>query len=163
MTIHMRPGESDEWFTPPFIFEALCLEFDLDPCGPEYGGFVPARRTLTKSHDGLECDWHDWEMVYMNPPFGGRNGQVPWLKRFIEHGNGVALVNALTSSGWFHDWAVKAQTMVFPRGKTKFIRPDGSVGKSPGNGIVLLGMGERANLALRDCDLGLFVDNGAGL
>jgi hypothetical protein len=98
-------------------------------------------------------------MVWMNPPFGGRNGQVPWLKKFVIHGNGIALVSALTSSGWFHDWATKVETLVFPRGKTKFIRPDGSVGKSPGYGIVLLGMGDRANKALRQCKLGWFVDN----
>ena len=33
--------------------------------------------------------------------------------------------------------AVKAQTMCFPRGKTKFIRPDGSIGRAPGHGVVL--------------------------
>ena len=66
----------------------------------------------------------------MNPPFGGRNGHVPWLRRFVEHGDGIAIVRAYTSSAWFQKWAVKAQTMCFPRGKTKFIRPDGSIGRS---------------------------------
>ncbi|MFC5358019.1 hypothetical protein [Azospirillum himalayense] len=97
----------------------------------------------------------------MNPPFGGRNGHVPWLKKFLEHGNGIALVAARTSAGWFHEWAVKADTMLFPRGKTKFIRPDGSVGSSPGTGIVLLGAGDVANNALRRCGLGLCVMVGA--
>jgi hypothetical protein len=27
-------GESDEWYTPPEIFDALGLTFDLDPCSP---------------------------------------------------------------------------------------------------------------------------------
>jgi hypothetical protein len=47
--------------------------------------------------------------------------------------------------------------MLFPRGKTKFIRPDGTRGESPGTGIVLLGMGEVANAALARCGLGFFV------
>jgi hypothetical protein len=47
--------------------------------------------------------------------------------------------------------------MLFPKGKTKFIRPDGSIGRAPGHGIVLLGMGETANAALRRSELGLFV------
>ena len=150
-------GASDEWYTPPFIFEALKLVFDLDPCSPGQDHWVPARKIYTKVDDGLAQPWYG--LVFMNPPYGGRNGHVPWLKRFLEHGNGVAIVRAYTSSKWFHDYAVKAECMVFPRGKTQFIRPDGSIGKAPGHGIVLLGMGHRANLALYNCGLGLFVDN----
>ena len=95
--------------------------------------------------------------VFMNPPFGRRNGHVPWLRKFLAHGDGVAIVRAYTSSAWFHQWAVKAQTMCFPRGKTKFIRPDGSIGRAPGHGVVLLGMGAVPNKALAQCGLGFFV------
>jgi hypothetical protein len=48
--------------------------------------------------------------------------------------------------------------MLFPKAKTKFIRPDGSIGRSPGHGIVLLGIGEVANGALRKSGLGFVVD-----
>ena len=27
-------GATDEWYTPPHIFEALTAVFDLDPCSP---------------------------------------------------------------------------------------------------------------------------------
>lgn len=27
-------GQSDDWYTPPEIFTALALTFDLDPCPP---------------------------------------------------------------------------------------------------------------------------------
>ena len=37
-------GATCEWFTPPEIFEALGLEFDLDPCSPGPGHWVPARK-----------------------------------------------------------------------------------------------------------------------
>jgi hypothetical protein len=47
--------------------------------------------------------------------------------------------------------------MLFPRGKTKFIRPDGSIGQSPGHGVVLLGMGNVAGGALHECGLGFCV------
>jgi hypothetical protein len=30
-------GSSVEWYTPPEIFEALGLTFDLDPCAPPGG------------------------------------------------------------------------------------------------------------------------------
>jgi hypothetical protein len=64
---------------------------------------------------------------------------------------------AYTSSAWFHRYAVQAETMLFPKGKTKFIRPDGSVGRAPGHGVVLLGVGEVANDALRNSGLGFVV------
>lgn len=149
------PNPTDDWWTPPAIFAALQLTFDLDPCSPGADHWVPARHIYVKAQDGLTQPWSG--LVWMNPPFGGRNGHVPWLKRFMQHQNGIALVRAYTSAAWFHDWAVKADTMVFPRGKTKFVRPDGSIGTAPNHGIVLLGCGHVANLALRSSGLGLFV------
>jgi hypothetical protein len=146
-------GASDEWYTPPEIFTALGLKFDLDPCSPGRDHWVPARRVYTQADDGLHRKWRG--LVFMNPPFGGRNGHVPWLQRFLDHGNGVAIVRAYTSAAWFHEYATKAEIMLFPKGKTKFVRPDGSIGRAPGHGIVLLGMGDVANNALQRCGLGL--------
>ena len=148
-------GATDDWYTPRDIFDALGLIFDLDPCSPGPAHWVPAREIYTKEDDGLVQPWSG--TVFMNPPFGRRNGHVPWLRKFLAHGDGVAIVRAYTSSAWFHQWAVKAQTMCFPRGKTKFIRPDGSIGRAPGHGVVLLGMGAVANKALAQCRLGFFV------
>ena len=108
----------------------------------------PACHVYTKADDGLVQPWQG--CVFMNPPFGGRHGHLPWLQKFLEHGDGVAIVRAYTSAGWFHDLALRAESMLFPRGKTKFLRPDGSVGRDPGHGVVLLGMGERSNRALAD-------------
>lgn len=146
-------GASDDWYTPPAIFEALGETFDLDPCSPGAGHWVPADHVFTIDDDGLSQPWSGF--VFMNPPFGGRNGHVPWLEKFLAHGNGIAIVRAYTSSAWFHEHAVKTHCMLFPRGKTKFIRPDGSIGKAPGHGVVLLGMGERACQAMERSRLGL--------
>jgi hypothetical protein len=167
-------GKSDEWYTPPYYFEALGLTFDLDPCSPGAHHWVPARRVYTRADDGLSLPWHG--MVFVNPPFGGRAGHVPWLRKFFEHGNGIALVRAYTSADWFHDYvAPRAETLLFPRGKTKFVRGEamtsvdrkgnvtrhlaGTIGTSPGHGVVLIGMGARANAALRRCGIGLFIRN----
>lgn len=148
-------GLSDDWYTPPEIFAALGVTFDLDPCSPGPEHWVPAKRVFTKVDDGLAQPWQGF--VFMNPPFGARNSHVPWLRKFIAHGDGIAIVRAYTSSAWFHQWVTKADAILFPRGKTKFIRPDGSIGKAPGHGVVLLGMGERAVEAMRQSGLGLFV------
>ena len=151
-------GMSDDWHTPPEIFAALGLRFDLDPCAPTNRThyFVPANKVYTKHDDGLIQPWHG--LTFLNPPFGGRRGHVPWLKKFFAHANGVAIARAYTSSDWFHDYVVPhAETLLFPRGKTKFIRPDGSIGTAPGHGVVLIGMGEVANTALDRSRLGWFV------
>jgi hypothetical protein len=149
-------GASNDWYTPPDIFAALGLKFDLDPCSPGRGHWVPARRIFTQAHDGLRQPWRG--LVFMNPPFGARNGHVPWLKKFLDHANGIAIVRAYTSSAWFHEYATQAETMLFPKGKTKFVRRDGSIGRAPGHGVVLLGMGDVANAALHRSGLGLCLD-----
>jgi hypothetical protein len=100
-------------------------------------------------------------LVFMNPPFGGRNGHVPWLRKFFAHGNGVAIVRAYTSSAWWHAEMHKAELILFPKGKTKFIRPDGSIGKCPGHGIVLVGAGAAACEALLKSKLGMIWDRRA--
>ena len=163
-------GGADEWYTPPAIFDALGLTFDLDPCSPGAHHWVPARQVYTKADDGLSRPWHG--LVFMNPPFGGRHGHVPWLRRFMDHGNGIAVVRAYTSSDWFHDVVVaRAETMLFPRGKTQFLpsaeveadlrRRAAEKGKewrnAPGSGVVLIGMGNVANEALRGSLLGFFI------
>ena len=154
-------GATYEWFTPPEIFAGLDCRFELDPCQPAHGRAflsVPCDHFFTPYDDGLSMDW-DGAFVWVNPPFGGRNGVVPWLERFFQNGNGIALVPARTSAGWFHDFAPLADAMLFPRGKTKFVRNDGTVGKSPGTGIVLLAAGDRAASVLARSPLGLCVTN----
>jgi len=50
----MSVGKMSEWRTPKFVFDALRLTFDLDPCWPASGPcFVPARHHYTEADDGL--------------------------------------------------------------------------------------------------------------
>jgi hypothetical protein len=161
MPKHLGPGKNDEWRTPKSIFDALGLTFDLDPCWPLNGPcFVPARHHYTIRDNGLIQPWSG--LVWLNPPFGKRRGHLPWLELFFANGNGIALVNALTSSDWFHNVLVPKVAaadgvLCFPKGKTKFLRPDGSVGKEPANGIVLVAIGEVACKALLRSGLGACV------
>src|SRR5215831_4067470 len=157
-------GKSSDWFTPKPIFDALGLVFDLDPAHPGRDNphcVVPTRRIFTARDDGLRQPWHG--LIWLNPPFGGRRGQVPWLRKFLEHCNGIALCAARTSADWFHELVIpNAELLLFPNGKTKFHRPDGSIGKEPGTGIVLIGAGSVACTALRRSGLGacMTIDRG---
>jgi hypothetical protein len=152
-------GESSEWFTPRSIFDALGLMFDLDPAHPGLGHphcCVPAKKIYTQADDGLVQPW--FGLVFCNPPYGARHGHVPWLKRLITHGNGVGVFSAYTSSDWWHECMPKVELIVFPKGKTKFVRPDGSIGMSPGHGTALIGMGAVACDALEHSRLGMVWD-----
>jgi len=67
-------GASDDWYTPPYIFDALGEVFDLDVANAAVGGaFVPCLASI--GADSLEQEWSGF--LWMNPPFGGRNGLVP--------------------------------------------------------------------------------------
>src|SRR5262245_20552015 len=69
---------------------------------------------------------------------------------------------AYTSCDWWHANVVpRGELLLFPRGKTKFHRPDGTIGKAPGHGVVLIGMGETACTALRRSGLGWCASNQA--
>jgi hypothetical protein len=137
-------GKSDEWYTPRYIFDALGCRFDHDVAAAPGGCHVPA--LYYERHDGLGCEWRGF--VWMNPPFGGRNALGPWLKKFFNHGNGIALTPDRTSAPWFRLYAPRAWSMLFlPR--VKFERPDGSVGKSPSTGTTLWAAGMNGHIALR--------------
>lgn len=141
-------GASDEWYTPKYIFDALGCVFDIDVSGPSQGeGFVPALSSITLPQNGLSEHWHGF--IWMNPPFGGRNGLIPWLDRFFEHGNGISLTPDRTSAPWWQDAAKKADAILFISGKVKFIRPDGTEGKSPSTGTCLFASGARGVAALK--------------
>lgn len=137
-------GLSNEWYTPKYIFDALGCTFDMDVAASPGGCHVPA--LYFERHDGLNVPWRGF--VWMNPPFGGRNGLVPWLDRFYRHGHGIALVPDRTSAPWFQDAAARSAAILFVAPKVKFERPDGSRGKSPGCGTALLAAGTQGRAAL---------------
>jgi len=80
--------DSDERYTPRWVFDGLDLTFDLDPASPGHdaGDCVPAARKVTRDEDGLSIDWHG--LVWLNPPF---SDATAWADKFREHGNGVFL------------------------------------------------------------------------
>lgn len=138
-------GATDEWYTPPHVFKALGCTFDMDVAttNPPVS-WVPTSRHLWAN--SLECDWSGF--VWMNPPFGGRNGLVPWLEKFFAHGNGIALVPDRTSAPWWQKFAPMSDAVLFVSPKLKFIGADGKPGTSPAQGTSLFAAGERAIDAL---------------
>jgi hypothetical protein len=84
----------------------------------------------------------------MNPPFGPRYGIVPWLEKFFEHANGIALTPDRTSAPWWQVFAAKADMILFVSPKLKFVDRVGKSGKSPAQGSCLLAKGDWGVAAL---------------
>lgn len=65
-------SQTIKWYTPPEVFDALGIEFDLDPCSPGEGrDFVPAKRRITREQDGQGSPSDSIMMA-----FGDRNAQA---------------------------------------------------------------------------------------
>jgi hypothetical protein len=147
MALHEQcVGATDEWYTPPHVFEALGCSFDMDVAAPFNRKHVCVPTNHWILQDSLSQHWRGF--VWMNPPFGGRNGLIPWLEKFFEHSNGIALVPDRTSAPWWQQFAPRADLTLFVAPKLKFISPNGKPGDSPAQGTCLFASGWRAINAL---------------
>ena len=85
--------DTDDWYTPSWVFDGLDIEFDLDVAAPDGGApHVPAHKFYTVAQDGLAQPWEG--RVWCNPR------PTAWCRRWAEHGNGCLLIRAdLSTSG----------------------------------------------------------------
>ena len=149
--------ESVEWYTPPEIFFALGLRFDLDPCSPGPGkSFVPADRVLTVEDDGLATPWGG-ASVFVNPPYG--RATADWMRKCRDHGvaggEAIALVFSRTDTGWFQEIAPTLGAVCFVSGRIHFFQGDLTTrGGSPGTGSMLLAWGPASTRAVLNSGLG---------
>lgn len=150
---HESPvNESIEWYTPPEIFEALGLTFDLDPCSPGPGrSYVPTLKHYTIHDNGLLLPWAG--TCYVNPPYGAHT--KVWMEKLANHGDGIALVFARTDVAWFQKHGTRADMICFVNSRIRFFQ--GNItdrGGSPGAGSMLLAYGPKAVAALQQSGLG---------
>jgi len=119
-------GTSDDCYTPPWVFEAAGLTFDMDVAAPVNPAqrTCPARRYLTPVEDGLAMPWDG--LVWMNPPY---SRCTPWVEKFARHGHGLALLPAVKEVYWLGALlgCADAVTLI----GAEFGRPDGSVKAPP--------------------------------
>ena len=146
--------QSVDWHTPPEVFDKLDLEFDIDVASPVGGvDWIPANKYYTEQDDGLSQNWEG--TVWMNPPYGKYTAK--WLDKFIQHGNGIALVFSRTDTKWFHNYVNKADAVLFIKGRLFFYKSGIKTKHSAGNGSILIACGEKAVNALEQSGLGWFI------
>lgn len=146
-------GDSIEWYTPPGIFDALGLTFDLDPCAPSGGlPWIPARRFYSIDHDGLSQPWAG--RVWLNPPYGPKTSV--WMRRLAAHGDGIALVFARTETAWWHETVKASHAVCFIAGRLTFVDEDRQPGGfNAGSPSALVGYGQECAEAIAAAHLGM--------
>ena len=147
--------QTNEWYTPPYIFERLNIKFNIDVSTVKGGlEWIPAEKHFDQEIDGLKQDWEG--LVWCNPPYGR---QTPiWLEKFIKHGNGIALLNARTDTIWYQEYATKSDIICFIKGRLTFYTHNKIPAKSPsGTGSMLIGCGNTAIKAIKEAKLGQII------
>jgi hypothetical protein len=101
---------ADDYYTPKWLFDALGLEFDIDVCAPEAGvPWLPTKSHFHMEMDGLAQEWNG--RVWMNPPYSLPR---PWIEKFIEHDNGIALLPFSRSKMFIEIWNHADAVMTLP-------------------------------------------------
>ncbi len=91
----------DDFSTPPKLFKSIDKEFhfDVDVCATHEN--AKCERYYTKEEDGLSREW--FGNVWCCPSYMTTPEQ--WIKKALSsHCNTVMLLNARTSSDWFHKY-----------------------------------------------------------
>ena len=134
---------NNEWYTPADIIEAARKtlgSIDLDPASSEIANeTVKATTFYTADDDGLAHEWRD--NIWLNPPYSSG-----LIEKFVDKllssdfKAAIVLVNNATDTEWFSRLAERADAVVFPKGRVKFHKPDGTTG-APLQGQAILYFG----------------------
>lgn len=120
-------SKNQEWETPPDFFNRLheIYNFTVDACATDNNKKLA--NFWSPEQDGLSQSWAK-HRVWLNPPYQNRKpGQIDWVRKaFTEvRENGCELVACLlparTDTKLFHDYVMKASTVLFVRGRLRFV------------------------------------------
>lgn len=114
-------SKSDEWSTPPEIYEELDKEFNftLDPCSTQYNH--KCGKYFTAEDDGLSRSWGG-ERVFCNPPYSNISEWVKkaWTESTKDNTLVVLLIPARTDTRYFHEYIYNRSEIRFIKGRLRF-------------------------------------------
>jgi site-specific DNA-methyltransferase (adenine-specific) len=120
LAVHFT-AERDDWPTPDCVLERVRRvgEIGLDPCaGARPFGAVCEYRA-DRGEDGLALSWRGKGLTYVNPPYGRSIGA--WVAQCSEADECIALLPARPDTAWWHEGVVRAQAILFWRGRLTFV------------------------------------------
>jgi phage N-6-adenine-methyltransferase len=126
-------GEN-EWYTPADIIadaRRVLGVIDLDPASSEHAqSVVQALQYFSLADDGLMRMWHGH--VWLNPPYA-----QPFIEQFADKmieevkasrvKQAIMLTHNYTDTAWFQKLAVQSSAICFPKGRVRFVAPDGTL------------------------------------
>lgn len=142
--VEAAAGDSDQWFTPEWVFDGMGITFDLDVCSPPTGcEWIPRRAFFTEADDGLAQTWHG--TVWCNPPY---SRPTEWCKKWAQHPEGALLIRAdLSTGGPFVAFSAASSCYVAAK-RVQFISRNGNKTGLVNFSTILLGRGEVVDRAL---------------
>jgi hypothetical protein len=155
-THESQAANTIEWYTPPWVFQKLGTEFDLDPCSPENGLlWIPTKKFYDEKQNGLELPWEG--KVWMNPPYGREI--VKWMDKFVSHNNGICLTFARTDTVWGQKALKNATAVCFIAKRIAFVTKELKKGASAPAPSMMLAMGDAcAETLLKSNIEGIMID-----
>lgn len=154
---HEAPGTA-EWYTPPELFAALGLRFDLDPCAPVFplASWLPVDRRYSLPVDGLAQPWEG--RVWLNPPYAAETAR--WVGKLAEHRHGISLTFARTDTPWWQAAVDRADLVCFAEGRVEFVPGDPAFRRRSRSGApsCLIAFGRDCAEAVRASGLGVCAD-----
>jgi hypothetical protein len=133
---------TDEWYTPPWIFEAARIRFAMDVAAPVLASrrTCPADEYLTVVEDGLTAPWAG--TVWLNPPYSQAG---PWVARWADHPSGLILLPAMRTVYWLGEVMKAADALTLL--SVDFYRPDATLARIRWT-LVLAGRGRECSEAV---------------
>ena len=139
---------TDDWYTPPELFQQMDVTFDIDVCAPPSGvPWIPATKWFTENDDGLAQQWEGF--VWCNPPYSDPS---PWLRKLAAYADGIILIRADLSSAAYYAAFEKADVICVPRGRLQFVNAHGGKASSVTFTTILLGFGRHSYKPLSRID-----------
>ena len=153
-------GGTNEWLTPPEVFDPLHAEFGfgLDAAAREGSERLP--NYISPVVDSLTYDWVSASLglpIFLNPPYG--HGLDKWIQKAAatgEHVEVVLLIYSITSTRAWHKHVMNAAEIRFIEGRVYFIAGEDIYKTKPdGSRVLTLRKGERGP-ATKDSSLVVF-------
>ena len=140
-------GPGDKWQTPPNLWNEIRRDIlklhprtrVFDPCP----GVQALPKTICGQGDGLMSDWKKYPITFVNPPF---SNIYPWAEKAALTADSkhciLMLVPARPDQMWW-EYFVPYASLIFIRGRVRYVKPNGKTGKSPAFPSVLLKFGSK--------------------
>lgn len=141
-------GGTNEWLTPPEVFEPLHEEFRFGLDAAAKDGAERLSNYLSPAIDAFAFDWAEAsgrEPVFLNSPYG--RGLLRWGEKAYVTGLRVPTVHlifSVTSSKLWHQYVMNASEVRFIEGRVYFIAGEDIYKVKPdGTRVLSLRKGER--------------------